>query len=45
MERYEFDLVAVGRALISDPTWVKKVRSGDLAGLKEFDAAALAELI
>jgi 2,4-dienoyl-CoA reductase-like NADH-dependent reductase (Old Yellow Enzyme family) len=44
MERDEFDLIAVGRALISDPAWVEKVRSGDAAGLKGFDAAALAEL-
>jgi 2,4-dienoyl-CoA reductase-like NADH-dependent reductase (Old Yellow Enzyme family) len=45
MERDEFDLIAVGRALISDPAWVEKIRSGDLAGLKGFDAAALAELV
>lgn len=45
MERDEFDLIAVGRALISDPAWVEKVRSGDRAGLKGFDAAALAELV
>lgn len=45
MERDEFDLIAVGRALISDPAWAEKVRSGDSAGLKGFDAAALAELV
>lgn len=45
MERDEFDLIAVGRALISDPAWVEKVRSGDWDGLKGFDAAALAELV
>lgn len=45
MERDEFDLIAVGRALISDPAWVEKVRLGDWAGLKGFDAAALAELV
>ncbi|MGI3903339.1 MAG: NADH:flavin oxidoreductase [Janthinobacterium lividum] len=45
MERNEFDLVAVGRALISDPAWVEKVRTGDSAGLEGFDAAALAELV
>jgi 2,4-dienoyl-CoA reductase-like NADH-dependent reductase (Old Yellow Enzyme family) len=28
MERHEFDLIAVGRALISDPQWVAKVRDG-----------------
>ena len=45
MERDEFDLVAVGRALISDPEWVAKVRAADHAGLRGFDASALAELV
>ena len=45
MERDEFDLIAVGRALIADPAWVKKVRSGDWAEIKGFDAATLAELV
>ena len=43
MERDEFDLIAVGRALITDPQWVAKVRSGE--SLKGFDAASLAELV
>lgn len=42
MEREEFDLIAVGRALISDADWARKVREGrDVQG---FDAADLAEL-
>ena len=45
MERDEFDLIAVGRALISDSHWVDKVRTGDAAGLKGFEAAALGELV
>lgn len=45
MERDEFDLIAVGRALISDPAWVEKVRTGNSGALKGFDAAALAELV
>lgn len=45
MERDEFDLIAVGRALISDADWVAKVRSGDADGLKGFDASALGELV
>ncbi|MBB3348732.1 NADH:flavin oxidoreductase [Sphingomonas sp. BK069] len=45
MERDEFDLIAVGRALISDPQWVAKVRAGDSDGLKDFDASALRELV
>ena len=43
MEREEFDLIAVGRALISDPDWVRHVRAG--SDLKGFDAADLAELV
>ncbi|SDD52867.1 2,4-dienoyl-CoA reductase [Sphingomonas sp. YR710] len=45
MERGEFDLIAVGRALISDAHWAEKVRAGDAAGLKGFAASALAELV
>ncbi|KTF68118.1 NADH:flavin oxidoreductase [Sphingomonas sp. HT-1] len=45
MERDEFDLIAVGRALISDADWAKKVQAGDSEGLKDFSPAALAELV
>ncbi len=45
MERDEFDLIAVGRALISDPNWVEKVRAGSLANLTGFEPSALAELV
>jgi len=45
MEREEFDLIAVGRALITDPLWVAKVRDGDHAKLQDFDAVALRELV
>ena len=45
MEREEFDLIAVGRAILSDPQWVTKVRTDDTAGLKDFTAAALGELV
>jgi len=44
MERGEFDLVAVGRALLSDPRWVTKVRAGG-GGFQDFTAAALGELV
>jgi 2,4-dienoyl-CoA reductase-like NADH-dependent reductase (Old Yellow Enzyme family) len=44
MERDEFDLIAVGRALIGDPAWVEKVRVGDSSAFKSFDAAVLSEL-
>ncbi|WP_067690300.1 NADH:flavin oxidoreductase [Nocardia jejuensis] len=35
-ERGEFDLVAVGRALLADPEWVNKVRDGRLADIVPF---------
>jgi 2,4-dienoyl-CoA reductase-like NADH-dependent reductase (Old Yellow Enzyme family) len=41
MARDEFDLIAVGRALISDAEWVTKIKAGDNAKLKGFDAADL----
>ena len=45
LEREEFDLIAVGRALLSDPHWVTKVHAGDTTGLQDFTAAALGELV
>jgi 2,4-dienoyl-CoA reductase-like NADH-dependent reductase (Old Yellow Enzyme family) len=45
MERDEFDLIAVGRALLSDPDWVKKIRQGRETELKGFELSALAELV
>lgn len=44
MEREEFDMIAVGRALLSDPQWVNKVRTGRTQELQGFDASALATL-
>lgn len=44
MEREEFDLIAVGRAILADPNWVSKIRAGDDAALQDFNPAALAEL-
>ena len=35
----EFDLVAVGRALLADPAWVNRVRDGSLGEFGGFDAA------
>lgn len=45
MERGEFDLIAVGRALLSDPEWVEKIHAGDRAGLRDFTAASMARLV
>ncbi|CAN5152452.1 hypothetical protein BH10PSE12_BH10PSE12_17520 [soil metagenome] len=45
MDRGEFDLIAVGRALLADPAWAVKIRDGDLAGLKGFNESAFDEFI
>lgn len=39
-ERGDFDLVAVGRALLQDPEWVQKVKAQKFTELKAFDAAS-----
>ncbi|WP_037574546.1 NADH:flavin oxidoreductase [Phaeacidiphilus oryzae] len=44
LERDEFDLVAVGRALLQDPEWAAKVLSGRLDELQPYDAASLKTL-
>ncbi len=44
LERGEFDLVAIGRALLQDPEWVVKVREGRLDELEDYDAGSLGKL-
>ncbi|MGP4088826.1 NADH:flavin oxidoreductase [Streptomyces sp. KR55] len=44
LERDEFDLVAVGRALLQDPQWAAKVLAGRFDELAPYDAASLASL-
>jgi 2,4-dienoyl-CoA reductase-like NADH-dependent reductase (Old Yellow Enzyme family) len=44
LERGEFDLVAVGRALLQDPTWLEKVRQGRLDRIADFTPSAFASL-
>jgi 2,4-dienoyl-CoA reductase-like NADH-dependent reductase (Old Yellow Enzyme family) len=41
LDRGEFDLIAVGRALLNDPYWAAKIARGDAALLRPFDIAAL----
>lgn len=41
----EFDLVAVGRALISDPEWTTKIRDNRLSELLPFDVNSLNSLV
>jgi 2,4-dienoyl-CoA reductase-like NADH-dependent reductase (Old Yellow Enzyme family) len=44
LERGEFDLVAVGRALIANPEWAVKVKAGALGELRPFDRSVLGSL-
>ncbi|MEU7017698.1 NADH:flavin oxidoreductase [Streptomyces sp. NPDC046385] len=44
LERDEFDMVAVGRALLQDPEWAAKVLAGRTDELKPYDATALKTL-
>lgn len=45
LEAGEFDLVAVGRALIADPEWAKKVRLGRHDEIRPYERAQLAALV
>ena len=44
MEREEFDLVAVGRAMLSEPKWASKIRLGHADTIKSFTGAAIENL-
>jgi len=44
MANDEFDLIAVGRALLQDPQWLQKVRDGRLDEIKPFGREALGTL-
>jgi len=43
--RGDFDLVAVGRPLLSDPNWVAKIKAGKTDQLKGFSKEALGALV
>jgi len=45
LERGQFDLVAVGRSLIVNPSWPMQVRSGGVNELLPFTRTALAQLV
>jgi 2,4-dienoyl-CoA reductase-like NADH-dependent reductase (Old Yellow Enzyme family) len=45
LRRGEFDLLAVGRALLADPAWLAKLREGRAAELVPFTRGALASLV
>ena len=44
LDRGDFDLVAIGRALLQDPQWAVKVHEGRTADLMNFDPSAMAAL-
>ena len=44
MDRDEFDLIAVGRAILADPQWAHKVLNGESEKLEDFSPATLMEL-
>lgn len=41
----EFDLIAVGRALLANPTWPEKIRLGEMDSLRTFHKDQLTELV
>ncbi|SKB78655.1 NADH:flavin oxidoreductase [Dyadobacter psychrophilus] len=45
MERGDFDLVAVGRPLLADPSWTRKIHESRTSELKGFTKEALRELV
>ena len=45
LERGEFDLVAVGRALLSEPEWGNKVQQGRMEEISPYTKEALKTLV
>ncbi|MEO0714991.1 MAG: 12-oxophytodienoate reductase, partial [Pseudomonadota bacterium] len=44
LDKGEFDMVAVGRALLQDPHWATKIKDGRTGDLMDYDADALKTL-
>lgn len=44
LERGDFDMVAVGRAMIANPDWANVIRAGDVTGLQAFEKQMLMTL-
>jgi 2,4-dienoyl-CoA reductase-like NADH-dependent reductase (Old Yellow Enzyme family) len=45
LDRGEFDLVAVGRSLIANPSWPMQIRNGGVSELRPFNRSELAHLV
>ncbi|SFU50234.1 2,4-dienoyl-CoA reductase [Pustulibacterium marinum] len=43
-QKGEFDLVAIGRSILQDPNWVKKVKNSQFEALESFSAQSLQTL-
>jgi len=43
-DRGDFDLVAVGRSILQDPEWIKKIKEGRLHDIKDFSQDSLKSL-
>lgn len=44
LESNQFDLIAVGRAMLADPDWVNKIKSGHLTDIVPFTSSSLTSL-
>jgi 2,4-dienoyl-CoA reductase-like NADH-dependent reductase (Old Yellow Enzyme family) len=44
LEKGEYDMIAIGRALIQDPQWATKVKEGRTGDMMDYDGKALATL-
>jgi 2,4-dienoyl-CoA reductase-like NADH-dependent reductase (Old Yellow Enzyme family) len=44
LARGDFDLVAIGRALLADPAWPQKVRDGRIREIRPFTSKVLETL-
>lgn len=44
LENNEFDLVAVGRALLGDPEWCSKMKAGNFSAMKPYSMQSLSTL-
>ncbi len=44
LDKGEFDMIAVGRALLQDPLWARKIKDGRLDELEDWDSKSLETL-
>jgi 2,4-dienoyl-CoA reductase-like NADH-dependent reductase (Old Yellow Enzyme family) len=44
LEKGEYDMIAIGRALLQDPLWATKVKEGRNEDMMDYDGKALATL-